>query len=53
MAENHVTVRLNQQQWELVDKTIERGEGATREELGRPCPSIWSTRRYLPICAPM
>ena len=33
MAENHVTVRLNQQQWELVDKTIERGEGATREEL--------------------
>ena len=35
VAENQTTVRLNQQQWELVDKTVERGEAATREELFR------------------
>ena len=27
MTENKVTVRLNQQQWELVDKTVHRGSG--------------------------
>lgn len=30
-----VTVRLNQQQWELVDETIARGVAADREELFR------------------
>ena len=33
MAENKVTVRLNQQQWELVDKTVAEGVAASREEL--------------------
>ena len=33
MAEKTVTVRLNQQQWELVDKTIADGVAASREEL--------------------
>ncbi len=35
MAETQATVRLNQQQWELVDNTVERGEAASREELFR------------------
>ncbi len=35
MAENQTTVRLNQQQWELVDKTVELGEAASREALFR------------------
>jgi Arc/MetJ-type ribon-helix-helix transcriptional regulator len=35
VAETKTTVRLNQQQWELVDKTIERGEAASREALFR------------------
>lgn len=30
-----VTVRLNQQQWELVDETVARGVAASREELFR------------------
>lgn len=33
MAETKATVRLNQQQWELVDNTVERGEAASREAL--------------------
>jgi len=33
MAKDTVTIRLNQQQWELVDKTVERGIAASREEL--------------------
>ncbi len=35
MAETQATVRLNEQQWELVDTTIARGEAASREELFR------------------
>jgi Arc/MetJ-type ribon-helix-helix transcriptional regulator len=30
-----VTVRLNQQQWELVDETVARGVAADREKLFR------------------
>ena len=33
MTEKKVTIRLNQQQWELVDKTIADGVAAGREEL--------------------
>lgn len=33
MAETQVTVHLNQQQWELVDKTVGHGEAPSREEL--------------------
>ena len=33
MAEKKVTVRLNQQQWELVDKTVAEGVAASRDEL--------------------
>lgn len=33
MAQSEVEVQLNQQQWELVKQTIERGVAATREEL--------------------
>ncbi len=33
MAEKKVSVRLNQQQWELVDKTVADGVAASREEL--------------------
>ena len=33
MAEKKVTIRLNQQQWELVDKTVAEGVAASREEL--------------------
>ncbi len=35
MSERPVTVRLNQQQRELVDKTIERGIAASPEDLFR------------------
>jgi Arc/MetJ-type ribon-helix-helix transcriptional regulator len=35
MAEQVVTVRLNQQQLELVDRTVERGEAPDREALFR------------------
>jgi Arc/MetJ-type ribon-helix-helix transcriptional regulator len=30
-----VRIRLNQQQWELVDETVARGVAANREELFR------------------
>jgi Arc/MetJ-type ribon-helix-helix transcriptional regulator len=33
MAEKKVTVRLNQQQWELVDKSVAEGVAASRDEL--------------------
>ena len=33
MTEKKVTIRLNQQQWELVDKTVADGVAASREEL--------------------
>lgn len=33
MAEKKVTVRLNQQQWELVDNSVADGVAASREEL--------------------
>ncbi len=33
MAEKKVTVRLNQQQWELVDNSVAEGVAASREEL--------------------
>ncbi len=35
MAEQTVTVRLNRQQLELVDRTVERGEAPDREALFR------------------
>ena len=35
MTENKVAVRLNQQQWELVDKTVAQGVAPSREELFR------------------
>lgn len=35
MSEQSVTVRLNQQQLELVDRTVERGEAPDREALFR------------------
>ncbi len=35
MGEQVVTVRLNQQQLELVDRTVERGEAPDREALFR------------------
>ena len=35
MSQEAVTVRLNQQQLELVDRTVERGEAADREALFR------------------
>ena len=35
MAEQVVRVRLNEQQWELVDRTVEGGEAPDREALFR------------------
>jgi Arc/MetJ-type ribon-helix-helix transcriptional regulator len=35
MSQESVTVRLNQQQLELVDRTVERGEAPDREALLR------------------
>jgi Arc/MetJ-type ribon-helix-helix transcriptional regulator len=35
MTDEGVTVRLNQQQLELVDRTVERGEASDREALFR------------------
>jgi len=33
MSERTVTIRLNQQQWELVDKTVSEGIAPSREAL--------------------
>ncbi len=46
MAETKATVRLNQQQWELVDNTVERGEAASREALFRTALSVCGREQF-------
>lgn len=48
MAENKVTVRLNQQQWELVDKTVADGAAASREELFKTALREYGRERAVP-----